>query len=71
MKNIYQDEGQDIQIFNPYSVAIFCPECVVSFLCLLHMFRCISNYSGSVVEYLTRDQGVAGWNLTGITLLCP
>ena len=25
----------------------------------------------SVVESLTRDQGVAGSSLTGITLLCP
>ena len=46
MKNIYQVKGQDIQIFNPYSVAIFCPEDVVSFLCLLHIFKCISDYSG-------------------------
>ena len=24
-------------------------------------------YSGSVVERLSRDRGVAGWNLTGVT----
>ena len=27
--------------------------------------------SGSVVEYLTRDQGAAGSSLTGVTVLCP
>ena len=27
--------------------------------------------SGSVVEFLTRDQGVAGSSLTGGTVLCP
>ena len=27
--------------------------------------------SGSVVERLTRDQGAAGWSLTGVTALCP
>ena len=35
MKNIYQDKGQDIQIFNPYSVAIFCPEDVF-FVCYIY-----------------------------------
>ena len=27
--------------------------------------------SGSLVEYLTRDQGVAGSSLTAVTALCP
>ena len=27
--------------------------------------------SGSVVECLTRDRGVAGSSLTGVTVLCP
>ena len=27
--------------------------------------------SGSVVEYLTRDQRAAGSSLTGVTVLCP
>ena len=27
--------------------------------------------SGSLVECLTRDQGVVGWSLTGGTALCP
>ena len=27
--------------------------------------------SGSVVECLTRDRGVAGLSLTGVTTLCP
>ena len=26
---------------------------------------------GSVVECLTRDGGVAGWSLTGVSALCP
>ena len=27
--------------------------------------------SGSMVEFLTRDRGAAGWSLTGVTALCP
>ena len=31
----------------------------------------IWEYSGSVVECLSRDQGDAGSSLTGVTALCP
>ena len=31
----------------------------------------VSNFHGSVVECLTRDRGVTGSSLTGVTALCP
>ena len=31
---------------------------------------CLWKHSGSVVECLIRDRGVAGWSLIGVTVLC-
>ena len=31
----------------------------------------VSNFHGSIVECLTRDRGVTGSSLTGVTALCP
>ena len=34
-------------------------------------FISFGDHSGSVVEYLTRDRGVTGSSLTGVTALWP
>ena len=35
------------------------------------LYHSMQDYSGSVVECLTRDRGAVGWSLTDATVLCP
>ena len=61
---------QGLYCFQKYSFREY-KELIVIIHAALKIFKFQYYLGSSVVECLTRDRGVAGSSLTGVTVLCP